>query len=360
MKKGLSLTELCQEIERQHENKKDAVVKSEMLHVAHRDGFEMDILAPERYNPVESTSRLGDFALAQVCEWGGIPAKYRDRLREADPSFLADNINFWLAGKDQDRMVRILDGRVRAFLSPRYQRVDNIGVAKNILPIIADKKEELGLEIVSCDVTEKSLYIKIISHKLAGEVKRGDVVNAGVIIRNSEIGLGPASVADFIGRLVCDNGMIVETTFRKAHIGARAEIGDSSYKYLSNEALEADDTAVMLKMRDVVAGSLTQEALDARISTMREAAGVKVKGSPEKAIEYLAQSTGVSLTHKGGILERLMDDGDFSQWGYLNAFTRHSQDVSDYDEATEIEAAGGKILQMTSKDIVELEHFASV
>jgi hypothetical protein len=35
-----------------------------------------------------------------------------------------------------------------------------------------------------------------------------------------------------------------------------------------------------------------------------------------------------------------------SQWGLVNAITRTSQDVTDYDRATELERLGGVVLDM--------------
>ena len=41
-----------------------------------------------------------------------------------------------------------------------------------------------------------------------------------------------------------------------------------------------------------------------------------------------------------------MADGDLSRFGFHNAVTRYSQDVEDYDRASELEAQGGKIIEM--------------
>ena len=41
------------------------------------------------------------------------------------------------------------------------------------------------------------------------EVKQGDTVQAGIIISNSEVGLGSLSLRTFLYRLVCLNGMIL-------------------------------------------------------------------------------------------------------------------------------------------------------
>ena len=59
---------------------------------------------------------------------------------------------------------------------------------------------------------------------------------------------------------------------------------------------------------------------------------------------------GFSKQEGSGILRHLIEGGDISRYGVLNAITRFSQDVEDYDRATELETAGGAVLEMRAKD----------
>lgn len=51
-----------------------------------------------------------------------------------------------------------------------------------------------GIRIVSTELTDSRMYIKAINERLELEVKRGDVVQAGIAISNSEVGLGALKV----------------------------------------------------------------------------------------------------------------------------------------------------------------------
>ena len=53
---------------------------------------------------------------------------------------------------------------------------------------------------------------------------------------------------------------------------------------------------------------------------------------------------------ESGILRHLIHGGDLSQWGLANAVTRHSQDVDDYDKATDFEMLGGQIIELKQTD----------
>ena len=52
----------------------------------------------------------------------------------------------------------------------------------------------------------------------------GDIVQAGVMISNSEVGLGAVSIQPLVYRLVCTNGMIVnDMGERRHHVGRQAK-----------------------------------------------------------------------------------------------------------------------------------------
>ncbi len=128
-------------------------------------------------------------------------------MRSQAPELLAANVNEWFHQKPERRMLRTLDGSMRAFLSDRYRRLDNYDLASAVLPVLKEMGE--GLKIVSTELTESKMYIKVINERLELEVKQGDVVQAGMVISNSEVGMGSLKVEPLIYRLICTNGCAV-------------------------------------------------------------------------------------------------------------------------------------------------------
>ena len=49
-------------------------------------------------------------------------------------------------------------------------------------------------------------------------------------------------------------------------------------------------------------------------------------------------------------INHLIKGGDLSGYGLVNAVTRYSQDVEDYDRATEFEALGGKLIELSGRE----------
>ena len=346
MKQGkTSIVELAEAIQNEADNKKDYISPSQLMHV-HANG-DLKISMRDANDDVLDMP-LTQHASRQMAAKFGIPAKYFDRMLADAPDLLATNANHWLHKEPKDLMVRTLFGKVRGIMSNRYQRIDNINIAEDLLPFLSVQD---GLEIASCEVTEKKLYIKAVMHKMVSEIKKGDVVEAGLWISNSEIGCGQFEVAPFIHRLVCLNGMKVnDAKFGKRHVGARADVNDSTYSILSDETLRADDRAFMLKARDVVKAAFDEKIFEGHVNKLRDTTERKLEGNPVKAIEVLGATHGLLQGEQSSILRKLIEGCDTSQYGLLNAVTAYSQDVSDYDRASELEELGGKIVDLTEAE----------
>ena len=341
--KGISLQELAAKIEANRDLKHDYLAQTATLNLDVQEDGMVRLNAPDHVPmPILGTAHN------QIGARLEIPPKYYNRMLKEQPKLLADNVNTWFKSESEKRMVRTLGGDVRAFLSDRYQRVENEEIAEVVLPILADIPD---VRIVSCEVTERRLYIQAVSPRLQREVKKGDVVQAGVAISNSEIGLGSSSAAAMFWRCWCDNGAITEDVFRKYHVGKRIE---DNAELWADDTKKADDKAILLKFRDMVKAAVNEERFLARIEKLQVLAGLMVKGDPALAVEILAKKVGASEAEQGGILRSLISGGDLSAWGLLNAVTHQAHTARSYDRAVEFEAAGGSLVELTRKEWAEV------
>ena len=81
-------------------------------------------------------------------------------------------------------------------------------------------------------------YIKAVNPRLQAEVSPDDIVQAGVIISNSEVGLGSVSIQPLIYRLVCSNGMVVnEAAARRNHVGRVTDSEENFSVYSSSNKM---------------------------------------------------------------------------------------------------------------------------
>lgn len=376
MKTGKSLMELAQELTRIRDMKRDFVVPTERLHAEVAPYTDMSrsgdkvvrdrvVLAFE--NGEAHKFGLNSWSSGQLAQYADVPKGYMDRLADENPTLAVRNINHGLervakqaraGGTSEARLVRTLDGSVRGLLSSRYRILDAHDMLESVFPVIADK----GMNVISSEVTERRLFVKAVTPKLQAEVKKGDVVQYGLVISTSDVGAGSVRVEPLIFRLACLNGMISSTAIRKFHIG-KNQAEDDIRELLSDRTRELSDAAFWMQVRDVVLGSMRPENFEREVDRLRVAANLEIKNFDLPRVVELTMKA-VNLTgeaKKNSILAALASGNEgagLTQWGLINSLTRaaHSEDIG-YEDSIELERAAGQILELPRRS---WEHIAAV
>ncbi len=346
MKYGRSLVNLAQELERQMHSKKDLIVPSTLVCHVTDDLGETRLVIEEAQVPVHYG--VTPLARRQLADKLKIPFAYFERMREEQPALLDRNVNTWLQRDEDRRMLRTLDGQVRAVLSDRYRRLDNFDLAESVLPILQQLPE---VRFESVELTETKMYLKCITPRLTYEMAPGDVVQAGVVISNSEVGQGTLSVQPLLFRLVCSNGLIAtDRSLRKTHVGRALGGEDEHLQIYRDDTLHADDKAFFLKVRDVVQAAVSEATFRQTAQKMQKTLNIPLVGDPVKSVEVLAQRYTLNDSERAGVLRHLISEGQLSGYGLVNAVTHFSQEVEDYDRATEFEALGGRLIDLSAHE----------
>lgn len=353
MKQGSTLIDLAAEIQRQADAKADYVADTRRL--------EMVAVAEQPQIAMEEVGLFGvsDYAHRQLGDRLKIPARYYDRMREDSVDLLIENVNHWLQNKPEKRMVRILDGNVRAFLSERYRPLDNFDLAEAVLPTL----HEAGASVHSCEITERRMYIKAVIDGIEVAVPPPEghsgvdvVVSPGVVVSNSEIGSGALAIQPAVHFLSCLNmATWAAHALRKYHVGkALGGDGDAEIRrFLTDETRKLSDAALWGTVRDMTRGALGGDVFNSVVSDLRSARGDDVP-DPVVAVERLVNDRGLEEGEKGGVLKHLVEGGDLSRLGVSNAITRYSQDVESYDRATTLELLGGSIIALPPENWREI------
>jgi hypothetical protein len=346
MKAGRSLMELASEIERQAKSKRDFVANSAALTLSD-DGKNLAV--------GDSDFGVTDICHGQIASQLGIPKPYYDRMRAESPALLANNVNTWLRHEPTRRMVRTLDSNARAWLSDRYRPLDNYDVLAAILPVV----QNTGLQVQSCEVTERRMYLKAVDpqrvkvirregHYDGGRHDKVETFQPGVVVSNSEIGMGSLSVSPGTHKVECTNLSVFKNDgIAKYHIGGKAngEGGDIS-EYMSDEARRAEDLTFWLKVRDMVKACIAGPLFEKLVDQIEAAGRDKIESKIENVVEVTSARFGFVNGERDGVLEELVRGADFTRLGLSNAITRFSQAVEDYDRATELERVGGQVVEM--------------
>ena len=374
MKSGKTLTELAKEIENRTHSKRDFIADTRQLKVVPGNGVfsEWDTVNMEIEN--QGSFPMSDLFHNQVASKLSIPKKYYDRMLEKDPNLLALNVNHWMSKEPKRSMVRTMERPVslvempgmpptsenlpvaqvaRAFLSDRYRIIDNEEILENILPVIGQVGD---CKIESCDVTETRLWLKVLFPWIEAEIshkgkKVGDVVQAGIVIGNSEIGSGATIVDPLVYRLSCLNGARYrDYGMSKYHLGRVAGEGRDAMEFFKDETLRQDDKAFMMKLADVVAGAADQVKFNTLIDRISESTEEDIDGDPVKVVEVVQKKFNLNDVEKSGVMQHLIRGGDLTQYGLSNAVTAMSQDVEDYYRASDLERLGGQIIELPKSD----------
>jgi hypothetical protein len=350
MKTGRTLVDLAHELERQAGVKRDFLIATATTECVPPPADQPGAIRLRfLVGNTEHCPAVRDVCHEQLSAHLGIPKPYYDRMCTQLPVLLADNINAWFRHQPARRLLRTLDNGARAFLSDRYRPLDHHDLADAVLPVLV---ETPGIEIVSCEVTERRLYLKAVNHRVAGEVAVGDVVQAGVAIANSEVGDGALRIEPLVYRLVCRNGMIAaDHGLRRMHTGSRlGGNGEVHWELLRDETKAQSERALWMQVQDLVRAALTQALFQPLLTKLQETTEHPITGDPNAAIEVTAEKFRLTETERKSVLRHLTTGGSLTRWGLVNALTRTAEDVDSYDRATELERYGGQVVELPRRD----------
>lgn len=289
--------------------------------------------------------------LNQITTTCNIPHKFSKYLQESFPTLLATNINEILP-QQSNRLIRILQGmndhvpKVNAVLSDTYQIVPNYDFGLMALNKIADLNNQgHRIQVHRADLTDTHLHIKFTTDGLTdtiygrhNEPQKGDVVNGGLIISNSDVGAGRIRVSPFVNILMCNNGMISPREFSRIHRGRRMEPGI----IMSDQTKQLEDQVLWSQLNDAIESAVNPEIFHQWIDEINGVARHVIE-KPMKAVQNLVESGQIPKRLEEDLLSQFSKEGH-TQWGLSNAVTRIAQDEEDYNNQLDLEKLGSELL----------------
>ena len=133
----------------------------------------------------------------------------KDNLKHAEWSstdIKEINLDHWIQREKNDKLLFRFDGQdVRAVFTTKYIPVDNFEVAERLDSLGYGPDTE-----VQCHLDPEFMSLSIPDGKNAFDIN-GDRFKPGISISNSEVGLASLSIAAFVLRLVCTNGLVAKS-----------------------------------------------------------------------------------------------------------------------------------------------------
>ena len=343
MKQGKTLKALAAELKRQQDNKHDFIVNTHNLQMQTNSKGESKLTFTLNNKPINFG--VNNNTHQQIAARLNIPIRYYQKMQLESPQLLDQTVNDSFKKLAENRMFRTLDGIARAFLSDRYRCIDNLEICAAIYPFIESTK---FLSVESAEVTDSHLYLKVINKRIKSEVSKGNIIHAGFVISNSEVGEGCLKVEPLIFNTVSKNAMICKDSLHKTnHIGRQFKNPNSSAWQIPPDD-PSHNEAILEKMRnDICVAIKDSEYFERIIDLLRQSKQIALQKNIIKAVESLANDFALSPNERGDILRQLLINEDHSRYGLINAISAASKIAQSYERATELEHISGHLLSLS-------------
>lgn len=302
----------------------------------------------ERYTITENAHQ-------QIASRLEIPWKYYGRLLADHPDLVMAQVNALFEREPKMRLIRILDGSVRAFLSDRYLRLDNHEVLEHALPLVV--KGGFANELLASHVDENKMHIKCVftddalKHEITNARGEPRIMRPGFRISNSETGQGKFRIEGFFYDGFCRNGTVFRMKeifdFERSHMGGRLIEGEG-FEVVSDKTKQIMNDLIKSQTHDALAALSNPESVAAMAAALRRAATTEACKHPTAAVDLAVKELPLLEREKEGILETFLRDGDYTMYGLSAAITEQANNPTkcSFKRACELEDIGGQVLEM--------------
>lgn len=257
------------------------------------------------------------------------------------------------------RAVTVLPGDMRA-----RQWMGELAIAETMLD--AARERAMGeLKLVSYDFGRDNVVMRFADPKRKAEIRKGDLVHGGVLVRTSRPHGGEADgrmrVDTLLYRLVCSNGAIFDEGFSR-HVGRRYDSLERARDEMGVRDFEDAASDIAKRATRLFVEAVEVVDYEASFERFRHAANDPIGLGPAIVIENVAKR--LNLTEPEIILvhEEMERGDDPTRYGVVNALTSAAQRIGVRDPLRRIdfEKFGGNIASLHRHDWQVLAHPAPV
>lgn len=243
-------------------------------------------------------------------------------------------------------------GYARALLSQSYRPIDNWDVLMTVIKGLTEAG--FGAHVVrQADLSDHKMYLRVSVPEITALAPgllhgyrspyRSDVtgdqlpvIEAGLVITNSETGGAAFTITPELVVQICTNGMTIKKDMiRKTHLGSKMDEGVIK---VSDETRQKNLELITAQTKDAINTFLDPAYLNRVIRQLESGADEPVE-DVEKAIETVVSRPAFSKADAKGLLAAFMDGGQRTKGGLVQAITAYSQSGEiESDRAYEMDA----------------------
>jgi len=301
-----TLGKVMDQVHRMSQNHTDRFIKVE----------NMVFQSLDKVNIAGESYPLRPIAQQSIANRLGIPIQY---LKKCPPEIQRYNMNYWIEKeKNEELFFRFDKNEVRAIFTPRYIPTDNLEVLERLRSL------DYSLDMpVQCSLDDNFMMVNIPDGKKSFNVN-GDKMTPGISVSNSEVGLASLSIASFVLRLVCTNGMISKTAVAASYRHVSTKILNEFPEVLNDVSLELG------KQRDQLRLSLESKV-----------------DNPESTIQSFNRQFELGKEEKEAVEWALPLEYGFTIFHVVNVYTKAAQfEALSAESGYKLQKVGGMILGM--------------
>ena len=224
-------------------------------------------------------------------------------------------------GPDLREQLRLRGGKRRS-----SQAIPNLQLVDAVVELLREVPWQIHVD--HCEEADGDLRLAVVARDLGRDVEKGDRVQAGFFIQNSESGSLRALACERVYRVVCENGYMIE-----------CEEGQTTAITVQGD-WQAD-------LAQVVDRSFAAEGLDRDVARFR-ATTTQMLVTPYELLCNLVAQGVLTEDEQSAVQAEFTDAADDTLYGLINAVTRvagRCRDFDDWRRAVELERLGGEILR---------------
>jgi len=311
MSETTTLSQVMERVENMSRNHRDMNIKTKDISF---DNFDTIRIGSDIHS-------LKPIAQQSIANRLGIPIQY---LKKCPEDIQAVNLNHWIRYEKNEELFFRFDGnKVRAIFTPRYVPTDNMEVLR--------KLESLNYPLdtrVQCNLDDEFMSLSIPDGRQTFNIYR-ERITPGISVSNSEVGLAALSIAAFLLRLVCTNGMISKTEVSASYRHISAKILSSLPGVLKNVSEELISQKEQVKL-----------SLESKVS------------NPESTIKSFNNQFMLNKIEKEAVTWALPMEYGFTMFNIVGVYTKAAQyKALPAESSFRLEKVGGTILGMVKRTV---------
>ena len=294
------------------------------------------------YGDVHILATPTEWASQQIAAHTKIPVIYYRRMRDDATPLLATNVNHWFRAEPANRLFRVFEGELMAFLSDKYNRIDNYVVAQLVMEGAERIANSMGhkLQMHRSYLTDTTMNLTLWDPDMAIGLPNepNDLHFPAINVKNSEVGAHAFEVNTMVIRGVCSNGLIYGgNNIRKIHVGKRLEGG-----IWSNETTKINDELIKSMTNDLTRAAFNRENIIIELAKVQKLKEIKL---PPTLKDQAADELKLTEQESDDIWKRMEANNAYE---FLQAVTNKANDYfntnSNPERGTELQELGGRIL----------------